>query len=668
VSSFQPVRFGKYLLIEKIAAGSLTELFRAKIIGVQGFEKPIAVKRLLPSLTSETKLVRAFIDEANLAALLNHQNIIQIYDFGSIDSSHFIAMEYLFGKDLRMITQKSVEENVSFPLEYSFHITSKICAGLDYAHKIKDFQGNSLNLVHRDISPQNIIITYEGDVKLVDFGIARAATQSTKTQVGMIKGKVAYMSPEQAEGKQIDHRSDIFATGILFYEMVTGRRMFEGDTLHMLSKVRSADYTPAENFVQNLPPKVYEILHHALSRDPENRYQSCGEMLADLEECIYERGFKPNPRELSKYMNMLFAQEIDAELRQMHDDTRENSGQVEPEPEHADEIDAAATEKLISITDTDDDVPKRKKPVAFFAAMGGILLLVAMIFALWPGEKSSERVGDARDSRVTVAVPGQTERSGEAEFEKDVVSDEMSRVEKETALQEKVSPEKPQAVVADKTVLQEAIGGTPGLETAPADEETMFAKLAEANEALEDKNFPRAIELFEELLVSRPELMDAIAEPYSRSLEAQAVSWMAEDPQRSKTLLLKAVEVNPVSVNGHSQLGYLFMKEKNYSKAIEYYEIAAALKPDMPDTFFNLGYIYAVTRRYQNAETMYQLAVELKPGYLDEALFNLAVVQDKQGKRTESLANLKQSLKINPKNEKSKRYLQKFTRKPREVR
>ena len=317
VNDFQPVRFGKYLLLDKIAVGGMAELFRAKILGVKGFEKIIAVKRILPHLCTEEDLVTAFIDEAKLAALLSHQCTIQIYDFGNIKSSYFIAMEYIFGRDLRLIAKKCKEKGVPLPLEFSLFIVSKVCAGLDYAHGLKNYKGEHLSLVHRDISPQNVIVTYEGDVKIVDFGIAKAATRSVKTQVGMIKGKVAYMSPEQAEGYEIDYRSDIFSTGILMYELVTGKRMFKGDTLLILNKVRQASFQPAEELAPDLPPKVFEILNRALARDREERYSSCGEMQFDIAECIREYGFNPSSTGLSRFMKDLFVDEIQEEHRAM---------------------------------------------------------------------------------------------------------------------------------------------------------------------------------------------------------------------------------------------------------------------------------------------------------------------------------------------------------------
>ena len=309
----QPTRFGKYLLLEKIAAGGMAQLYRAKITGVQGFEKLIAIKMLLPHLLEEKDLINYFIDEAKLAALLNHQNIVQIYDFGTMEGSYFIAMEFLFGKDLRHIFRRSKERGMPLSLEQALYIAARVCSGLDYAHNLRDFHGKPLNIIHRDISPQNIFITYEGEVKIVDFGIAKAASQSTVTQHGMIKGKVAYMSPEQASGDKIDHRSDIFSAGILLYEMITHQPMFTGDTLHILAKVRQAEFQPAEQVVKGLHPKIYRVLHLALAKAPEDRYQSCGEMLSDIEECLSELSLRPTSRGLVGYVKKLFSSEIEAE-------------------------------------------------------------------------------------------------------------------------------------------------------------------------------------------------------------------------------------------------------------------------------------------------------------------------------------------------------------------
>jgi len=305
--------FEKYLLLDRIAVGGMAEVFRGKIRGEQGFEKLVVVKKMLPQVAESKEMVTHFIDEARLAGLLQHENIVHIYDFGEAEGSYFIAMEYLFGKDLGTIAEKALQKNMPTGLEASLFIVLKICEGLEYAHNLEDLHGRPLHIIHRDISPQNIFLTYDGNVKIIDFGIAKAASQTAKTKVGIIKGKVAYMSPEQAEGKPIDRRSDIFSAGILLYEMITARPMYAGDTVQVLKKAINAEYTPPEEVVPNLPSKVYEILNRALAKNPEKRYQSCGEMVTDIEDCIYQLKYRPNAKMLSQYMISLFRSEYSDE-------------------------------------------------------------------------------------------------------------------------------------------------------------------------------------------------------------------------------------------------------------------------------------------------------------------------------------------------------------------
>ncbi len=410
---FQPVRFGKYILVEKLATGGMAQLYRAKILGVQGFEKLIAIKMILPHLAKEHELVSSFIDEAKLAALLNHQNIVQIYDFGSMEESYFISMEYLFGKDLRAIATKSKERALPVRLENALYIISRVCSGLDYAHKLRDFQGKPLDIIHRDISPQNIFVTYEGDVKILDFGIAKAASQSTITQYGMIKGKVAYMSPEQAAGKFIDRRSDIFSTGILFYELVTGSRMFTGEsTMQILAKVREAEFDSPESVTPGLPDKISTILKRALAKDPEERYQSGGEMLRDMEECMVELSLRLTSGGLALYMKELFQDEIAAEdqlIREVSGITRaeepepkpkpgpqpepkpklEPKPQPEPRPEpkksDGKPLQAPQFKHLLTVPQQRDKKSARKFwPI--YAGIAAILLFIGLVFAVRQGE------------------------------------------------------------------------------------------------------------------------------------------------------------------------------------------------------------------------------------------------------------------------------------------
>ena len=313
MQAFQPVKFGKYLLLDRIAVGGMAELYRAKLIGDEGFEKLIAIKKILPHLVGEERLVKSFIDEARLAAFLEHENIIRIYDFGKNNNDLFIAMEYLSGKNLREVIDYSKQKSQPIGLGKTLYIFLCICNGLHYAHSLKDFSGTSLNIIHRDISPPNIFITYGGDVKIIDFGIAKASSQNTATQAGTIKGKVAYMSPEQANGNVLDHRSDIFAIGAILYEMITGKKPFEGDTFEILAKVRNVDFELPEKIVTGIPASLNDIILKSLAKDLQERYQSCGDMLVDIEKCMHELGLRTNAWSFMRYIKALFAREIELE-------------------------------------------------------------------------------------------------------------------------------------------------------------------------------------------------------------------------------------------------------------------------------------------------------------------------------------------------------------------
>lgn len=312
-----PLKYGKYWLTDRIAVGGMAELYRGKISGEEGFEKAVAVKKILPHLATEQEAVSYFIDEARLAALLQHPNVVQIYDFGRLEDTYFIAMEYLFGKDLKTVLHSAGQRGMPLSLENLLYIASGVCSGLDYAHTMKDLQGQLLNIIHRDVSPQNIFLTYDGQVKIIDFGIAKAASRITNTRSGVIKGKVAYMSPEQAEGHEVDHRSDIFSVGILLYEMVTGRFMYEGDAMDILSQAREARFTRAERVVRDLPECLVVVLDMALAKHPDDRYDSCGDMLSDLEDCIYHLNFRPSGQKISQFMKSLFDNELKTEEASM---------------------------------------------------------------------------------------------------------------------------------------------------------------------------------------------------------------------------------------------------------------------------------------------------------------------------------------------------------------
>jgi TonB family protein len=300
------VKFGQYVLVEKIATGGMAEVWKARMRGVEGFQKIVAIKKILPHLSDNQDFIEMFVDEAKLAAQLNHNNIIHIYDLGKIQNSYYIAMEYIDGYDLKTILRRGEERGHPMTVELALFIASKLASALDYAHRKKDFEEKEMGLVHRDVSPQNVLVSQEGDIKLCDFGIAKAASKASHTQAGALKGKLQYMSPEQAWGRTIDRRSDIFALATVLFEMLTNRKLFTGDNeLSILEQVREARVVPPSEHNEEVTPEIDKVVLKALQKDPASRYQTAGEMARDLDAILYS--FKPTPTsaDLAIYMHRL---------------------------------------------------------------------------------------------------------------------------------------------------------------------------------------------------------------------------------------------------------------------------------------------------------------------------------------------------------------------------
>ncbi len=301
------IPFGQYRLLEKVAIGGMAELFKAKQMGLEGFQRIVAVKRILPHLASNSDFVTMFIDEAKLAAQLNHPNIVHIYDLGKTDDSYFIAMEYVEGRDLRSIMKEAEPLGKVFPLSAAVYITKKVCSALHCAHTAKDSDGKPMKLVHRDVSPQNILISSSGEVKLVDFGIAKAASKASHTQSGALKGKLLYMSPEQAWGKTLDGRSDIFSVGTVLFEMLTGRKLFYGDSeMSILERVREAKLPDFEQYRDIIPPQLEKIIRKSLEKDPDRRYRDARGFETDLEKFVRNMGITATTYDVVAFLNQIF--------------------------------------------------------------------------------------------------------------------------------------------------------------------------------------------------------------------------------------------------------------------------------------------------------------------------------------------------------------------------
>ena len=298
--------YGNYYLLEKIAVGGMAELFKAKQRGVQGFQKIVAIKRILPHLSDNEEFVTMFIDEAKLAAQLTHPNIVQIFDLGKASGSYYIAMEYVDGKDLRALLRKVREYHLPFPEPVAAFVAMKVAVALDHAHRRKALNDRELKLVHRDISPQNILISSDGAVKLVDFGIAKAATKNTQTLAGALKGKLLYMSPEQALGQPLDNRSDLYSLGLVLFELLTGERCFHADSeLGVLEKVRMGRISDVQSINPSISREVAAIVNKCLQKNVEMRYPSARFLERDLKDLLVRQSSEPTDHDVAEYVNTL---------------------------------------------------------------------------------------------------------------------------------------------------------------------------------------------------------------------------------------------------------------------------------------------------------------------------------------------------------------------------
>jgi TonB family protein len=356
-------RFGQYTLLERIAVGGMAEVWKARMRGVEGFQKTVAIKRILPQMTGNAELMGMFIDEAKLAAQLTHPNIVHIYDLGKMGRDYYIAMELVDGKDLRSLLNAARHKGMPVPLGLGLLIAARVASALDYAHRKRDFEGRELGLVHRDVSPQNVLLTYEGDVKLCDFGIAKAVSKAGQTQIGALKGKLQYMSPEQAWGRPVDARSDLFSLGAVLFEMVTGERQFTGESeISVLEAVRQGRTRLPRQLDPAIPREVDEIVARALAIDPKDRFQSAGEMKQRLEAALASLSPSTGQTDLALFIQRALAPEPEG-----------------PEPAAAPPAvsswpPVAAVEPPAAVTAPSSYPPDPQPPVEAVAPLGGVVL------------------------------------------------------------------------------------------------------------------------------------------------------------------------------------------------------------------------------------------------------------------------------------------------------
>ena len=389
----QPISFGRYFLIDKIAVGGMAEVFKAKSFSHGGFEKLLVIKRILQNLSDNEEFVEMFIDEAKISVELQHPNIVQIYDFGRIAENYFIAMECVEGKDIKGILRKLAERRVMLPMEYAVYIAHEMCKGLDYAHKRTDMQGTPLGIIHRDVSPSNILVSYSGEVKVADFGIAKAQISAYNTEGGVLKGKFEYMSPEQARGETLNHQADLFATGIILHEMLTGRRLFKSESdIRTLERIKAVDVPPPSQLNPGIPKRLDDIVMKTLTADTATRFRDARDLQTALLEFMYPATPDLTRENLGHFMTELFSQEIREERDRLEVGTRAASELQKQAPEI--ELDLDWEESPGSgQTMYPHPAPPSKAPTWFAAGAAVLLGGIAVWLALRaPTQEVVERV------------------------------------------------------------------------------------------------------------------------------------------------------------------------------------------------------------------------------------------------------------------------------------
>ncbi|HKA89420.1 MAG TPA: serine/threonine-protein kinase [Haliangiales bacterium] len=313
-------QIGRYHLLDRIAFGGMAEIYRAKTFDDKGHAHLVAVKRILPHLAEDEDFLQMIVDEAKIASLLHHPNIARVYEFARAHGEYFLAMEYVDGKDVRTLLERCRQAGHAIPAQHAAFIAAETATALHAAFSATDREGRAVKVVHRDVSPSNVICSYAGEVKLCDFGIAKGTTSQVQTKAGIIKGKVKYMSPEQALGKKVDHRSDIFSLGSVLYEMLTKVPPFTAQNeMDLLVRVRDARYTPVRELAPEVPRALEAIVDRALLRQRDARFPTGADMASALRSFLRE--FMPpySRSYLGRYLRKLFEQEIERELRRMEE-------------------------------------------------------------------------------------------------------------------------------------------------------------------------------------------------------------------------------------------------------------------------------------------------------------------------------------------------------------
>jgi serine/threonine-protein kinase len=398
-------RLGRYVLHHKLGRGGMATVYLGRMVGEKGFERWVAVKRMHEHLLEDEDTRRMFLDEARMAARLQHSNLVQVTDFGEVAGQPYLVMEYINGETLSAILRKCHEDDAPLPIPLAIRIVAWACEGLHHAHELTDAEGEPLHLVHRDVSPQNILVSYDGTVKVTDFGIAKAAGRlQQQTRTGQMKGKTAYMSPEQVFAQPLDRRADVFALGIVLYEATLGRRLFRDESeLVTLQRITAADVPPPRSIDARYPPELERIVLKALEKMPEDRYATTREMQRELERLLLAGGLPVGTAELADLMESRFV-----ERRRIRAQMMRAAELVEPD----------AIDVELELSPTTLSLPERvavtlhprrwSRRTRLVAVLAGVVVVVGLVGGLVaagvrPGEGSRDGGAVAATARADAA-------------------------------------------------------------------------------------------------------------------------------------------------------------------------------------------------------------------------------------------------------------------------
>ena len=565
--------YGFYYLTKKIATGGMAELFRARRkVGLEGFEKILAIKRILPHLSNNRDFVAMFADEAKIAAQLTHQNIVQIFDYGRLDETYFIAMEFVLGSNLRGIMEKTRQLNTQLSINDCVFVITKAAIGLDYAHRKRNPQNSPLDIIHRDISPQNILVSYEGEVKLTDFGIAKAALTTSITKTGVLKGKISYMSPEQARGEGLDRRSDIFSLGVVFYELLTYRKLFEGESeLQILEGLKDPHIEPPSRLNPDIPIELDRIVLKALARKPQDRYQSAEEMFNQCETFLASRGDFPTTNGFRNFLRIILRDDIEREEREIQEENdRVRSFEINQEKTHPFTLPSTSpASNEHSLLSLGLGLFGRLKHTA--AITGALVLGFFLFLSFIPTPSQTIKKVPTADDHVRYALfcfsQARFDRAL-AEFEKAFKMEPsyVNRYRKQLA----------------RVFLERGKANLPGaLEMAMRD-------IKEARR-LDPGNHEAYFQLGRALAKSRR--YDEALDQYE-----QSIAIMPENP------------------DAHFNLGYIFLGRKEYASAAREFEEVIKLKPPyLSDAYVNLGIARYNAGHLEEALIALKKALQLNP-------------------------------------------------------